>query len=163
MHNHLWALSPQTPLPLQTLSSYNNNYTTNKLFIFSSPWPVTRRRCSNKWRVLGMEREPGFEVDQDKAREALNELDLQLESLSNKQITPPKIKASSLENMNVQMREDPPEITGPVLGYLAFILFVFSIFYNIFFLTVIKPAVDGQQDIVVSNVTKTDAWIQTQP
>ncbi|KAL9234782.1 hypothetical protein vseg_009610 [Gypsophila vaccaria] len=159
MH-HLCPFSSQTPLPLQTLSSHNHNHTTSKLLFFTFS---RRRRNVNHGRILAMEREPGFEVDQEKARQALNELDLQLDSLSKKQISPSKIKASSLSNMNVQMREQPPEITGSVLGYLTFILFLFSIFYNIFFLTVIKPAVDGPDEVVVASVTTSEASTARQP
>lgn len=103
-----------------------------------------------------MENESKFEVDPDKARQALSDLDQQLDSLSIKQVNPPKIRASSIGNMKEQVRNEPPEITGSFLGYTAFVLFVFSIFYNILFITVIKPSVDGpDEDIVATDVTTT--------
>ncbi|KAH9605810.1 hypothetical protein KSS87_020404 [Heliosperma pusillum] len=161
MH-HLWSLSPQTPLPFHTLTSHSTTTTDNLLF--SSFSPVIRRRNYHPWRVSATEQEPKFEVDQEKARQALNDLDLQLESLSKKQINPPKIKASSLANLKVQLRDEPPEITGSVLGYFAFILFVFSIFYNIIFITVIRPYIDGPDDIAVANVAATtEASTERQP
>lgn len=41
------------------------------------------------------------------------------------------------------MREDGIEISGSFLASAAAGLLIFTIFYNILFLTVIKPAIDG--------------------
>lgn len=48
----------------------------------------------NGWAVNGAGKDSEFEVDPDKAREALRKLDEQLQSLSNKQINPPKIRGN---------------------------------------------------------------------
>ncbi|KAJ8424750.1 hypothetical protein Cgig2_013531 [Carnegiea gigantea] len=90
-----------------------------------------------------MERESKFVVDPEKARQALKELDQQLGILSRKQVNPPKIRASSLNsNLKEQMKAESPEISGSFLAFTAFSLFAFTIFYNILFLTVIKPSMD---------------------
>lgn len=54
------------------------------------------------------------------------------------------------------MKNEPPEITGSFLGYTAFVLFVFSIFYNILFITVIRPSIDGpDEDIIMATDVNT--------
>jgi len=55
-----------------------------------------------------------------------------------------KNAASSLNsNLKEQMKDENIEISGSFLAFTAFSLFAFSIFYNILFLTVIKPSIDG--------------------
>ncbi|KAJ9698009.1 hypothetical protein PVL29_007221 [Vitis rotundifolia] len=85
-----------------------------------------------------------FEVDPDKAREALQKLDQQLQSLSQKQVTPPRKTASNQNLAGDQMREEPVELSGSFLAYSALALLIFTIFYNVLFLTVIQPSIDGQ-------------------
>ncbi|KAL6341156.1 hypothetical protein AAG906_032272 [Vitis piasezkii] len=85
-----------------------------------------------------------FEVDPDKAREALQKLDQQLQSLSQKQVTPPRKTASNQNLAGDQMREEPVKLSGSFLAYSALALLIFTIFYNVLFLTVIQPSIDVQ-------------------
>lgn len=55
-----------------------------------------RRRRRNFPLVKGVEKDSEFEIDPDKAREALRKLDEQLQTLSQKQIDPPKIRGNSV-------------------------------------------------------------------
>ncbi|XP_050274959.1 uncharacterized protein LOC126717349 [Quercus robur] len=98
-----------------------------------------------------------FEVDPDKAREALQKLDQQLQSLSQKQIKPPKIRASEVDLKEAQMTEEMPEISESFLVNSAVALFLFTIFYNILFITVIKPAIDGPDRVVPATTTVVEA------
>ncbi|XP_059430748.1 uncharacterized protein LOC132164278 [Corylus avellana] len=81
-----------------------------------------------------------FDVDPDKAREALQELDQQLQSLAQKQISTPKKRASDVDLTKDRMTEE--EFSESFLKYSVVALVLFSIFYNILFETVIKPAID---------------------
>ncbi|CAK9314204.1 unnamed protein product [Citrullus colocynthis] len=72
-----------------------------------------------------------FEVDPDKARQALQELDQQLQSFSKKQVTSPKKKVQDMELPRNQMRGEMTEISGALLANSAVVLFIFSIFYNL--------------------------------
>ncbi|XP_022148727.1 uncharacterized protein LOC111017318 [Momordica charantia] len=84
-----------------------------------------------------------FEMDPDKARQALQELDQQLQSFSKKQVTPPKMKAQDMKLPRNQIRGEMSEISGSLLANSAVFLFIFSILYNVLFYTVIKPSIDG--------------------
>jgi hypothetical protein len=53
------------------------------------------------------------------------------------------ISASDVKLTRDEMTEEVPEVSGSVLVYTAAALFLFTIFYNIFFLTVLQPSVDG--------------------
>ncbi|XP_057515170.1 uncharacterized protein LOC130796790 isoform X2 [Amaranthus tricolor] len=129
MH-HLNSFSSQTPL---TARSCSNSIISNKTAISSSSsidatnhgifckvcrkqplfMPKKRSKNHHQWRISAVERDQSkFEVDQDKARKALSELDQQIESLSTKQPNSPKIKASSIGNLAEQAKNEPPEITG---------------------------------------------------
>ncbi|KAF7120628.1 hypothetical protein RHSIM_Rhsim13G0220700 [Rhododendron simsii] len=104
-------------------------------------------------RRRAVERESEFEVDPDKAREALRKLDQQLESISQKQIDPrPKIIVPDLDLGRDQMREEMPEYSPSFLAYLAFSLLIFTVFYNVLFITVIKPAIDGPEPAADTSV-----------
>ncbi|XP_062172809.1 uncharacterized protein LOC133878291 [Alnus glutinosa] len=81
-----------------------------------------------------------FDVDPDKAREALQELDQQLQSLAQKKISTPKIRASDVDLTKDNMTEE--EFSDSFLKNLAVALVLFTIFYNILFETVIKRAID---------------------
>ncbi|XP_062084045.1 uncharacterized protein LOC133790428 [Humulus lupulus] len=88
-----------------------------------------------------------FEVDQEKAREALKKLDQQLQSLSQKQLRSPKIKASDVKlTRRVEYEESEVEVvsefSASFLASTAGLLFLLTIFYNIFFITVVKPSID---------------------
>lgn len=84
-----------------------------------------------------------YEIDSGKAKEALQKLDQQLQAFSDKQISSPKIRASDVKLTRDEVTEEVPEVSGSFLVYTAAALFLFTIFYNIFFLTVLQPSVDG--------------------
>ncbi|XP_051120675.1 uncharacterized protein LOC127244260 [Andrographis paniculata] len=102
----------------------------------------------------GVEKDSEYEVDPEKAREALRQLDEQLQSLSKKQISSPKIRAVDIEEGKIigdkvkgESEEEGvnviEEIPDSLLWSVATGLILFTIFYNILFLTVIKPSIDG--------------------
>ncbi|KAI3904961.1 hypothetical protein MKW92_033048 [Papaver armeniacum] len=104
-----------------------------------------------------VENDSEFELDRKKkAREALKQLDNQLQSLTT--TTPPpnirRVSSSPPKNLDSKadidrdmMREAPPEYSDSFFAYSAFTLLMkncfISVFYNILFLTVIKPSIDG--------------------
>ncbi|KAL8480075.1 hypothetical protein ACS0TY_026354 [Phlomoides rotata] len=93
------------------------------------------------------------ERDIVKAREALRKLDDQLLSLSNKQLSTPKIRAKDLKQTSLRGKEEASEeITGSFLTYTASFLLVFTIIYNVVFLTIIKPSVDGPETLQYANI-----------
>ncbi|KAL3828194.1 hypothetical protein ACJIZ3_016996 [Penstemon smallii] len=94
-----------------------------------------------------MEKDSEFEVDPDKAREALRKLDEQMQSLSKKQATVPKIKvtAEDLYQASPRMTEGTSVFSGS-LTVVASALIFFTIFYNVIFMTVIKPSIDGDYE-----------------
>lgn len=95
-----------------------------------------------------------FEIDRDKAREALKQLDQQIESQADEK---PRIiiKTSSSDvvrtNNDPIMFEEPPEISGSFLTSSAFVLLALTLFYNILFITVIKPSMDGPESVPEEN------------
>ncbi|KAH7543534.1 hypothetical protein FEM48_Zijuj02G0194100 [Ziziphus jujuba var. spinosa] len=119
----------------------------------------THQFLSSSCVVYGVEKESQhFEVDPDKAREALRNLDQQLQSLSEKKVRPPKIKgilslslsiyiyvcvSSDVKLTRDQEEEKETEFSASFLAYFAGALFLFTIFYNVLFYTVIKPSIDG--------------------
>ncbi|XP_009767517.1 uncharacterized protein [Nicotiana sylvestris] len=113
----------------------------------------TRKRRKKFPLVEAVEKDSEFEVDQDKAREALRKLDEKLQSISQKKIDPPKIRATDLSRDSFQMTEENKDLSGSFLNSLAFGLLLFTIFYNILFVTVIKPAVDGPDSIPEIDLT----------
>ncbi|KAK7305311.1 hypothetical protein VNO77_43215 [Canavalia gladiata] len=85
-----------------------------------------------------------YEVDPDKAREALKKLDEQIQSFSTKQVSSPKVKVSDVKLTEEQSSgSEKLEISDSFLANLAAGLFLFTIFYNVLFYTVIKPSIDG--------------------
>ncbi|MQL96378.1 hypothetical protein Taro_029051 [Colocasia esculenta] len=111
------------------------------------------RRRAKRWAAV--ERDSEFEIDRDKAREALEKLDQQLKALSEKETGPPKRRAppsssSSYsdfdpdENRMIGMRAEEPEFSGSFLAYSAVALLVLSIVNNILFNVFIKPSVDDE-------------------
>ncbi|KAK3035192.1 hypothetical protein RJ639_034580 [Escallonia herrerae] len=109
-------------------------------------YELNRRRPNFYSPCRAVERDSEFEVDPDKAREALRKLDQQLQSLSEKQVSTPKIRASDLDRVT---RDQTSEVDGPEfegsLGYIAVGLVLFTIFYNVLFFTVIQPSIDGPE------------------
>ncbi|TMW83785.1 hypothetical protein EJD97_000721 [Solanum chilense] len=140
------------------LSLHTNPLNNPSIFFFlthpttsvSTRWNLfnNNRRGRRKicW-VEAVEKDSEFEIDPDKAREALRKLDEQLQTLSQKQIDPPKIRATDVTRASSQVTEDTRDPEGSFLTSLAFGLLLFTIFYNILFTTVIKPAVDGPETI----------------
>lgn len=51
-----------------------------------------------------------------------------------------------------QLREEMPEYSPSFLAYLAFTLLIFTVFYNVLFITVIKPAIDGPEPAADTSV-----------
>ncbi|CAL0335036.1 unnamed protein product [Lupinus luteus] len=87
-----------------------------------------------------------YEVDPDKAREALQELDKQLQSFSNKQVSSPKVRVSDVKLTEEKANVDTDkklEISDSLLAYIAASLVLFTMVYNVLFYTVIKPSIDG--------------------
>lgn len=93
-----------------------------------------------------------FQIDRDKAREALKQLDQQIESQADEK---PRIisKTSSdvVRTNDPIMFEEPPEISGSFLTTSAFVLLALTMFYNILFITVIKPSMDGPESVPEEN------------
>ncbi|XP_068639140.1 uncharacterized protein [Aristolochia californica] len=99
------------------------------------------------------EKESQFEVDREKAREALQKLDEQLQAMSQKQSTPKKrVSPYPLESyvdrdrITGRVTEEMPEISGSYLTYTAAVLLLFTFFYNLVFVYYIKPAIDGPEE-----------------
>ncbi|KAK7301843.1 hypothetical protein RJT34_12719 [Clitoria ternatea] len=102
--------------------------------------------CSIVRAVKGDSQSEKYEVDQDKAKEALKKLDDQIQSLSNKQPPSPKLRVSEVKVPEVEGRgrgNDKVEITDSFLTNVAVGLLLFTIFYNVLFYSVIKPSIDG--------------------
>ena len=55
------------------------------------------------------------------------------------------------------MTEKMPEISESFLVNSAVALFLFTIFYNVLFITVIKPAIDGPDRVVPAATTVVEA------
>ncbi|KAF8117496.1 hypothetical protein N665_0009s0023 [Sinapis alba] len=95
-----------------------------------------------------------FEIDRDKAREALKQLDQQIESQADEKprtfvkTSSDVVRTSSgSSSMDPFMFEEPPEMSGSFLTTTASLLFAFTLFYNILFFTVIKPSMDGPESV----------------
>lgn len=52
--------------------------------------------------------------------------------------------AASNRNIYGDQTGEPVQLSGSVLAYSALALFLFTIFYNVLFLTVIQPSIDGR-------------------
>lgn len=140
------------PSPLPRLSWLTNKKTTPVVSLWLAPvYGHGFKRTSKdqscfvpSFIVHAVEKDSEkYEIDSDKAKEALQKLDQQLQAFSEKQISSPKIRASDVKLTRDEMTEEVPEVSGSVLVYTAAALFIFTIFYNIFFLTVLQPSVDG--------------------
>ncbi|KAK7333300.1 hypothetical protein VNO80_30067 [Phaseolus coccineus] len=87
-----------------------------------------------------------YEVEPEKAREELKRLDEQMQSLSTRKrpSNAPKLKVPEVKLPTQQgSGKDQLEISDSFLGSVAGGLVLFTIFYNVLFHTVIKPAIDG--------------------
>nr|XP_010923435.2 uncharacterized protein LOC105046525 isoform X2 [Elaeis guineensis] len=125
------------------------NYTTR----LGLSWRRSSRRLSPPPSGAVEKEETQFEIDREKAREALQKLDEQLQTLSQQESLPKKRPSSpSLSDLNLDrdrmtgMRiEEMPEISGSYLSYVAVALLILTIFNNIIFNAIIKPSVDGNE------------------
>ncbi|TXG73293.1 hypothetical protein EZV62_001872 [Acer yangbiense] len=141
LHSHSLA-----HLPLNSIS--------NKPFKTPISQLMKKRRKSYVGHAAEKESEQ-FEIDPDEARQALQKLDQQLKSLSQKQPTSPKIKAhedvinrSFLADTRDQRKEEMLDmLSGSFLSNTAIALVIFTIFYNVIFYAFIKPSIDGPDDI----------------
>uniref|UniRef100_M4E7U0 Transmembrane protein n=1 Tax=Brassica campestris TaxID=3711 RepID=M4E7U0_BRACM len=101
-----------------------------------------------------------FEIDRDKAREALKQLDQQIESQADEKprtfvkTSSDVVRTSSggSSSMDPFMFEEPPEMSGSFLTTTAFLLLAFTLFYNILFFTVIKPSMDGPESVPADTI-----------
>ncbi|XP_047165433.1 uncharacterized protein LOC124834711 [Vigna umbellata] len=88
-----------------------------------------------------------YEVEPEKAREALKKLDEQMQSLSSKKQPSNASKLNKISEMKLpteqRIDKDKLEISDSFLGSVAGVLILFTIFYNVLFYTVIKPSIDG--------------------
>ncbi|KAI3449971.1 hypothetical protein Pfo_006636 [Paulownia fortunei] len=158
----LHLLNCLSPPPLQASSLFSINKQKDSIFLSGStvlgvdePLAFKKsRRNGNFGPLSAVEKDSGFEVDPDKAREALRKLDEQLQSLSKKQVDPPKIRALDLNKASPRLTEETSEFSGSFLAYAASALLVFTIFYNIIFLTVIKPSIDGEEPVSATSIIK---------
>lgn len=143
---HTHTLSPWLPLPFSPIKNFE------KSSIYPSGFGFNRKGTNSYHyhHPCAVERDSEFEFDPDKAREALRKLDLQLQSLSEKKISPPKIRATELDLTRELLEFDRateqaaaglPEGSFQVSAVIA--LLFFTIFYNVLFVTVIKPSIDG--------------------
>ncbi|KAG7035867.1 hypothetical protein SDJN02_02666 [Cucurbita argyrosperma subsp. argyrosperma] len=157
----LWLISSSQMLSLHSL--FNQNHRPPLLATKKSsdalktkkahplPFPASRRCivCSKETDSQQ------FEVDPDKARQALQELDQQLQSFSKKRATPPKKKVVEGTKLpRDQMRGEMAELSESFLANSAVVLFIFSIFYNVLFYAVIKPSIDTPLPSSISSETQ---------
>ncbi|CAI9115661.1 OLC1v1016630C1 [Oldenlandia corymbosa var. corymbosa] len=134
-------------------SSHTFPFTTKKTFRSklgrNRPTGLPERSRSRDFHSLfilaAVKKDSEFEVDPVQAREALRKLDEQLQSIATKPESTPKIKASdiNLGRLVEQEAESEKQLSGSFLATLATALVLFTIFYNILFITVIKPSIDG--------------------
>ncbi|KAI4306722.1 hypothetical protein L6164_029976 [Bauhinia variegata] len=148
---HVVSSCQQPPLLFAHLSDYRKPKTLiSQVEVQSHDIFKKRRRnqfpSSNSCFIVHAKKEDSqqFEVDPDKAKEALQKLDQQLESLSKKQVRSPKIRASDVKITEEEVTKERLEFSDSFLAYSAFFLVLFTIFYNLVFYSVIKPSIDGQ-------------------
>ncbi|CAM8880559.1 unnamed protein product [Rhodiola kirilowii] len=128
---------------LQSLPFHNPAAGVSDNRLLTRPWTTSPYQIPFYCTIRAAQNgRPQFEVDPDKAREALKKLDQQLQSISEKPVTTPIKKAQDLGFEEFQIREEMPEISGAFLGYTAGALLLFTIFYNVLFYAVIQPAID---------------------
>ncbi|CAL9052589.1 unnamed protein product [Musa banksii] len=134
--------------PLNAAFSFN---------IVGAPGPARRRahrRLFTAISAMGGE-ETRFEVDPSKAREALQRLDQQLESLAQQEALPKKKRPSppplepilDRDLITGKRSDDMPEVSGSYLAYTAVALVLLTVLNNILFNVFIKPSVDGNEQV----------------
>ncbi|KAJ6845072.1 uncharacterized protein M6B38_290280 [Iris pallida] len=143
---------PRSPIPILNSNNYNSHY-----------YPPLRARSRSRWPLpplrsaVEKEGESEVEFDRARAREALQKLDQQLQSLSDqeallKKTRPPSpYQEPNLERDFVTGRkrtDEMPEISGSYLAYSAVALLILTIFNNIVFNSFVKPSIDGPERYV---------------
>ncbi|XP_007015066.2 PREDICTED: uncharacterized protein LOC18589849 [Theobroma cacao] len=129
--------TPKHSTPTSQWIEHGGNYSNAK----------KRTKLSSSWIIPAVDNDSQqFEVDPEKAKEALQKLDQQLQTLSKKQVSTPKIRASDVKLARDKGVEDTPEISGSFLANLTAVLLILTIFYNVLFYAVIKPSIDGPDD-----------------
>ncbi|KAK6235584.1 hypothetical protein SCA6_010921 [Theobroma cacao] len=143
--------TPKHSTPTSQWIEHGGNYSNAK----------KRTKLSSSWIIPAVDNDSQqFEVDPEKAKEALQKLDQQLQTLSKKQVSTPKIRGMLLSpslllfiftTSDVKLArdkgvEDTPEISGSFLANLTAVLLILTIFYNVLFYAVIKPSIDGPDD-----------------
>ncbi|XP_004291781.1 PREDICTED: uncharacterized protein LOC101293949 [Fragaria vesca subsp. vesca] len=152
-------VSLHSEAPPLSLLPFRPHSFTNELFLV----PAWRGVFKNKdigMVVRAVKEEEGsqqFEVDPEKAREALRNLDQQFQSRTQKQVRsrPKKEAAPSVNFTRNQTKEAAEKFSGEFFTYTAVALLAFTIFYNVFFYTVVKPSVDGfSEDVPTTSVER---------
>lgn len=144
--------SKPTPFSSSSYAHVSHKYTRRRLGS-SRRSSSSSRRLSPPPSCTAEKEETQFEIDREKAREALQKLDQQLQTLSQQESLPKKRPSSpSLSDLNLDRDRmtgmgigEMPEISGSYLSYIAVALLILTIFNNIIFNAFIKPSVDGQE------------------
>ncbi|KAM1754775.1 hypothetical protein PS2_007058 [Malus domestica] len=149
------SLHSKPPLSLQPFSLTSYKLKTRISELLDSGDGVCRKKNTNPLRnsssssssciVYAVENESQqFEVDPDKAREALKNLDQQLQSSSQTKFRPPKEKAPDVTFSRDRTKDEHvEEFSGSFFAITAAAVFAFTVFYNVLFYAVIKPSIDG--------------------
>ncbi|KAG1368746.1 putative Cytochrome b [Cocos nucifera] len=146
------AIPPPSPASSSYLDANvsRHNYTTR----LGPSWRTISRRLSPPPSGAAEKEETQFEIDREKAREALQKLDQQLQTLSQQESLPKKRPPSPSLSTDLNLDRDRmtgmridemPEISGSYLSYVAVALLILTIFNNIIFNAIIKPSVDGNE------------------
>ncbi|KAK4408273.1 hypothetical protein Sango_0408300 [Sesamum angolense] len=149
LHLRHYTSPPLHPSSSSTVNKQKNSIFSSGFTVFRDDELAGLKKIRRNDSLNAVENDSGFEVDPDKAREALRKLDDQLQSLSKKQVNPPKIRAVDLNQSSSVEKEETSDFSGSLLAYIATGLLLFTIFYNVIFLAVIKPSIDGP-DVVPS-------------
>ncbi|XP_011090027.1 uncharacterized protein LOC105170805 [Sesamum indicum] len=145
LHLHHYTSLPLHPSSSSTINKHKSSIFSSGFTVFRDDELAGLKKIRRNGSLNAVENDSGFEVDPDKAREALRKLDEQLQSLSKKQVSPPKIRAVDLNQSSSVEKEETSEFSGSFLAYIATGLLLFTIFYNVIFLAVIKPSIDGPE------------------
>ncbi|KDP22100.1 hypothetical protein JCGZ_25931 [Jatropha curcas] len=153
LYLHCLSLNTKQPLSLPQLSLITNNKPTSLIsvwlahldrgYLFNKRNTYRPFSLSSSCIVYAVDKDSQqYEIDKDKAKEALQKLDQQLQELSKKQVSSPKIRASEVKvgDRTEEEEANVPEISGSFLVFVTAALFLFTIVYNIIFITVIDSS-----------------------
>ncbi|KAL6008408.1 hypothetical protein ACLOJK_033918 [Asimina triloba] len=155
-----FSSSPQTPclIPPPNLVAQLPSY---PFHAHHSSWNRGRRASSSSYFVHAVEKESQFEIDREKAREALQKLDEQIQTLSQrpdspiktkKRPPPPPLDPNFERQLMTGLRpEEMPEMSGSNLAFSVLGLLILTFFYNAVFYTFIKPSVDGNEAVYTTS------------